>query len=188
MRKKLLIALGILVGVIVVFLGIVALQPSDFRISRSTKVTASSEVVFSQVDDFHNWEGWSPWAKLDPAAKNTFEGPAAGKGAIFKWSGNSEVGEGQMTITDSQPSEKIVIKLEFKRPFEDTSTTEFTFKPEGDQTVVIWNMFGKQNFMGKMVCMFMNMDKMVGGQFDQGLAKMKEIAEQRAKKTDEPAK
>lgn len=180
MRKKILIAVGILAGIVVVFLGIVATQPSEFRITRSTTITAPADIVFSQVDDFHKWENWSPWAKLDPAAKNTFEGPAAGTGAIFKWSGNDKVGQGQMTLTESRPSDKILIKLEFKRPFEDTSTTEFTFKPEGDTTTVTWSMFGQQNFMEKAICMFMNMDKMLGTDFEKGLAQMKKISEEEA--------
>jgi uncharacterized protein YndB with AHSA1/START domain len=180
MRKKILIALGVLAGIVLVFLGIVAMQPSDFRIERSTKISAPPEVVFSQVDNFHKWENWSPWAKLDPAAKNSFEGPESGKGAIFKWSGNDKVGEGQMTITDSQPSDRVVIKLEFKRPFEDTNSTEFTFKPDGEQTLVNWSMAGHHNFMAKAVCLFMNMDQMIGGDFEKGLAQMKKIAEEEA--------
>src|SRR5207248_2982956 len=106
-------------------------------------------VVFAQVNDFHNWEAWSPWAKLDPAVKNTFEGPPSGTGAVFKWSGNDKVGEGSMTITDSRPNELIKIKLEFIKPFADTSDVQFDFNSEGAQTVVIWTMTGHKNFIGK---------------------------------------
>jgi len=134
------------------------------------------------VNDFHNWEAWSPWAKLDPAAKATFEGPSTGTGAIFKWAGNKEVGEGSMTITESRPSDLIRIKLEFLRPFEATNSAEFTFKPEGNRTAVTWSMEGKNNFIAKAVCLFMNMDKMVGGQFEQGLAQMKAVVEAAPKK------
>jgi Polyketide cyclase / dehydrase and lipid transport len=134
------------------------------------------------VNDFHNWEAWSPWAKLDPAAKATFEGPSTGTGAIFKWTGNKEVGEGSMTITESRPSDLIRIKLEFLRPFEATNSAEFTFKPEGNRTAVTWSMEGKNNFIAKAVCLFMNMDKMVGGQFEQGLAQMKAVVEAAPKK------
>jgi len=134
------------------------------------------------VNDFHNWEAWSPWAKLDPAAKATFEGPSTGTGAIFKWVGNKEVGEGSMTITESRPSDLIRIKLEFLRPFEATNSAEFTFKPEGNRTAVTWSMEGKNNFIAKAVCLFMNMDKMVGGQFEQGLAQMKAVVEAAPKK------
>lgn len=180
MRKKILIGLAVFAGLVLVFLGYVALLPPDFRIERSATIAAPPEIVFGQVNDFHKWEHWSPWAKLDPQARNTFEGPSAGKGAKFKWSGNDEVGEGQMTILDSVPHEKITIQLAFIKPFEDTSTTEFTFKPNGEQTVVTWSMFGKQKFIGKLICLFMNMDKMLGGNFDQGLASIKKIAEAEA--------
>jgi hypothetical protein len=173
--------------VVVVLLGgfvvVVAMQPSEFRISRSAAMTAPPADVFAQVNDFHNWEAWSPWAKLDPNAKNTFEGPTAGTGAIFKWAGNSEVGEGGMTITESRPAELVRIKLEFVKPMPGTSDTEFTFKPEGDKTVVTWTMSGHSDFLGKAICLFMNMDKMMGEKFDEGLASMKKVAESAPKPT-----
>ncbi len=171
----------VLAVIIVLFLGIVAIQPSDFRIARSANIAAPPDVVFAQVNDFHNWEAWSPWAKLDPAVKNTFEGSSSGTGAKFSWAGNDKVGEGRMTITESHPSDLIRIKLEFLKPWEATSTTEFTFKPEGDQTKATWTMFGERSFMEKAVCLFMNMDKMLGGEFDKGLAQIKAIAESAAK-------
>jgi uncharacterized protein YndB with AHSA1/START domain len=174
MFKKILIGLAVIVVVLVV---IVALQPSEFRVVRSATISAPPPAVFAEVNDFHKWEAWSPWAKLDPAAKNSFDGPAAGTGAIFNWSGNNEVGEGRMTITESRPSDLIRIKLDFTKPFEATNTTEFTFKPEGNQTVVTWSMFGTNNFVAKAFCLFNSMDKMVGGQFEKGLASMKSIAE-----------
>lgn len=174
MLKKILIAL---VAIVVVFLGVVAMQPSDFRIVRTATMSAPAPAVFGQVNDFHNWEAWSPWAKLDPAAKNSFEGPSAGIGAIFRWAGNKEVGEGGMTITESRPSDLIRIKLEFLKPFAATNSAEFTFKPDGDQTAVTWSMAGKNKFISKAICLFMNMDKMVGGKFEEGLAAMKSIVE-----------
>lgn len=176
-RKKILIAFIVLVAIIGVLAVVVAMQPSEFRITRSAAIAAPPAAVFAQINDFHNWDAWSPWAKLDPAAKNSFEGPAAGKGAIFKWVGNSEVGEGSMTITESQPNDLIRIKLDFIKPFEDTSTAEFTFMPEGKQTVVTWTMFGQHNFLSKAICLVMNMDKMVGGKFDEGLASLKAAVE-----------
>ncbi len=174
MLKKILIVLA---AIVVVFVVVVAMQPSDFRVARSATISAPAPAVFAQVNDFHKWEEWSPWAKLDPAAKSTFEGPPAGTGAIFRWAGNKEVGEGSMTITESRPSDLIRIKLEFLKPFAATNTAEFTFKPEGDQTAVTWSMSGQSNFIGKAFCLFMDMDKMVGGQFEKGLASMKSIAE-----------
>lgn len=178
MLKKILLALAALVVVtILVFVAVVAMQPSEFRIVRSATIPAPAAEVFTQVNDFHNWEAWSPWAKLDPAAKISFAGPSAGTGAIFQWSGNNEVGERSMTITESRPHELIRIRLDFVKPFEDTATEEFTFKPEGDKTTVTWTMFGKNNFMAKAFCLFMNMDKMIGGQFEEGLANMKSVVE-----------
>ena len=174
MIKKILIGL---VVVIAVFVAIVALRPSDFRVERSAVVSAPAPVVFAQVNDLHNWDAWSPWAKLDPAAKQTFEGPRAGTGAAFAWVGNSQVGEGRMTITESRPSELIRFRLDFVKPFAGTNTAEFSFKPQGDQTVVTWSMFGTQNFMAKAFCMFVSMDKMVGGEFEKGLVQMKSVAE-----------
>jgi uncharacterized protein YndB with AHSA1/START domain len=177
--KKVLLTLGV---VVVLFLGFVAAQPSEYRITRSATIAAPPAEVFPQVDNLHNWEAWSPWAKLDPAAKNSFEGPPEGTGSIFKWSGNDQIGEGQMTIIESRPDELVRFKLEFVRPFEDTSTSEFTFQPKGDQTVVTWSMSGRKNFVNKAVCLFMNMDKMLGGDFEKGLAQMKAVVEQPAEK------
>ena len=137
--------------------------------------------MFVLVNDFHNWQAWSPWAKLDPAAKNTFEGPAAGKGAIFKWSGNEQVGEGIMTITESHPNDRILIKIEFLRPMSNTNSVEFTFKPEEDKTRVTWSMSGRKDFTSKAFCLVMDMDKLVGGQFEKGLATLKAIAETKPK-------
>jgi hypothetical protein len=163
--------------VAVLFVIVVALRPAEFRVARSAVMSAPPAVVFAQVNDFHNWEAWSPWAKLDPAARNSFEGPAAGTGAIFRWAGNKNVGEGSMTITESRPGELIRIKLDFLKPFAATCTTEFAFKPEGNQTAVSWSMTGKNNFMSKAMGLFMNCEKMVGGQYEKGLAAMKSIVE-----------
>jgi len=174
MFKKILIALA---AIIALFLVVVAMQPSDFRIERAATISAPPAAVFAQVNDFHKWEAWSPWEKLDPAMKKNFEGAAAGTGAIYSWIGNSEVGEGRMTITESRPNELIGIKLEFLKPFAATNTTEFVFKPAGDQTAVTWSMFGKNNFMSKAFGLFMNMDKMIGTDFEKGLAQMKVVAE-----------
>src|SRR5689334_12374414 len=123
MGKK--IAIGV-VAVIAVFLIVVALQPSEYRIERSASMSAPAADVFAQVNDFHKWEAWSPWAKLDPAAKNTFDGPASGVGAGFAWEGNDKVGVGRMTITESKPAERVAIKLEFLKPFPDVALTELT--------------------------------------------------------------
>ena len=166
-----------LLVLVVGFAAIVALQPSDFRVTRSAAIAAPPEAVFSQVNDLHRWEAWSPWAKLDPAAKSTYEGPAAGVGAAFSWAGNNQVGEGRMTITESRPNDLIRMNLEFIKPIKATNITEFTFKPEGNLTVVAWTMSGKNNFISKAIGLFMDCEKMVGGQFEKGLAQIKSIAE-----------
>lgn len=180
MLPTILIGLGV---VVVVFLIIVAMQPPEYTVTRATTIAAPPSTVFEQVNDLHNWEVWSPWAKLDPAAKKTYDGSPRGAGASFSWSGNKKIGEGRMTIRDSRPNELIRIDLAFVRPFPSTSTSEFTFAPEGDQTSgtggtrVMWSMIGKKNFMSKAFCMFVNMDKMLGGDFEKGLASMKAATE-----------
>jgi hypothetical protein len=170
----------ILLGVamlILLLVILVAMQPGDFRVVRSASMAAPPADVFAQVNDLHTWEAWSPWAKIDPAMKQTYDGQPAGTGAIYSWNGNSQVGEGRMTITDSRPSELVRIKLEFMRPFAGTNDVEFTFKPEGNQTLVTWSMAGTKNFIVKAFGLFMSMDKMVGGMFEQGLAQMKAVVE-----------
>jgi hypothetical protein len=174
MLKKILIGL---VVVVALFAIVVALQPSEYRVARSTTVSAPAPEVFAQVNDFRNWEGWSPWAKLDPAAKSTFGGPPSGQGAIFTWSGNDKIGEGRMTLTESRPAELVRIKVDFVKPFAGTSTSQFAFKPEGNQTAVTWSTSGQHNFISKAICMFMNMDKMLGGEMERGLAQMKSVVE-----------
>ena len=166
-----------LVAVVAVFAGVVAHQPSDFRVVRSATIPAPAAVVFSQVNDFHKWAAWSPWAKMDPAAKNSFAGAPSGTGAVFEWAGNSKVGEGRMTLTESRPPELIRIQLDFVKPFAGTNVTEFTFRPEGNQTVVTWSMSGRNNFIARAFCLFVNMDKMVGGEFEKGLANLKSVTE-----------
>lgn len=173
----------ILAGVgaaIAIFVVVIALQPSEFRIERSATMAAPAPAVFAQVDDFRKWQSWSPWEKLDPALKRVYEGPAAGAGAQYAWVGNKDVGEGRMTILESRPGERVRIKLEFFKPFAATNTAEFSFKPAGDATQVTWSMAGRNNFMARAICLFVNMDKMVGGQFEQGLAQMKAIVERRS--------
>lgn len=177
MRRKLLIAAAILAAIVVVLVIVIAVQPSEFRITRSATIAGPAAVVFAQVNDFQKWQAWSPWAKLDPAAKNTFEGPAAGTGAIFRWAGNNDVGEGKMTIIESRPHELVRFRLEFYKPMAGVCDAEFTFKPVGDQTTVAWTMTGRNNFVAKAICLVMDMDQMVGGQFEKGLASIKSIVE-----------
>jgi hypothetical protein len=178
MLKKILIGIAAVVGI---FLIIVALQPAQYRVVRTATIPAAPSVVFEQVNDLHKWDAWSPWAKLDPAMKTNFEGPQTGPGAAYSWVGDSKVGEGKMSITDSKTNELVRLKLEFIKPFASVATTEFTFKPEGNQTSVSWSMAGDKSFISKAFCLFMNMDKMVGGDFEKGLASLKSVVQVAAK-------
>ena len=176
--KKILIVLGL---ILLVFVVVVALQPADFRVSRSLAMAAPPAAAFAQVNDFHKYDAWSPWVKLDPKAKISYEGPDAGVGAKFNWAGNSDVGKGSMTIVESKPDEQIRLDLEFVEPMAGKCDTLFTFKPEGEKTIVTWNMAGKNNFIQKAMSLFMNCDKIVGDQFEIGLNNMKAIVEAQPK-------
>jgi hypothetical protein len=178
MLKKILAAV---LAIVVVLVAVVAMQPSEFRIARATTIAAPAPAVFAQVNDFHKWEAWNPWGKLDPGVKQTYEGAPAGTGAVYTWSGNSQVGAGRMTVVESRPSDLVRIKLEFFKPMAGTSMADFTFKPEGDQTAVTWTMTGTNTFVAKALGLVMNMDRMIGGQFEKGLADMKTVAEAAAK-------
>jgi hypothetical protein len=169
-----LIFLVIVAGILI---AIIAKQPTDFCITRSTLISAPASAVFAEVIDLHHWEAWSPWAKLDPDAKNSFEGPPYGTGAIMRWDGNNKVGTGSMAIIDNSPDKFIRFKLEFLKPFKATNTAEFSFKSDNHQTTVTWSMSGTNNFIGKAMGLIINCEKMVGGQFQQGLAALKSVVE-----------
>ena len=179
MLIKILIGIAILVGVFII---IVATRPADFRVTRTATIVAPPAVVFAQVNDLHQWVAWNPWGKLDPACKMTYEGPPAGTGAGYTWAGNNKVGEGRMIITESRPNELIRFDLEFLKPFKAANVTEFTFNSDGNQTSVSWSMSGKKNFMFKAMGLFMDSDKMVGGDFEKGLADLKSVAEAASRK------
>jgi len=169
--------LGGIAAAVAAFLVVVALQPADFRIERSAGMRAAPPAVFAQVNDLQNWRAWSPWEKIDPALKRSYDGPRAGAGASYAWAGNQDVGEGRMTITESRPGELVRIRLEFFKPFAAVNTAEFSFRPAGEGTAVTWTMTGQNNFLARAICMFVSMDAMVGGMFDQGLAQMKAVVE-----------
>ena len=176
MLKKILILL--ILG-IAGLAGYVALQPDNFRIERRMTVDAPPQEVFAQVNDFHKWDDWSPWAKLDPDATVAFDGPRAGQGAVFRWSGNDKIGQGTMTLVTSKPGEFVRVDVEFVKPFEGKSTSEFTFRPQGDRTQVTWTSHGPMNFLSKAMCLIMNMEKMLGPDMEKGLVQMKAVAEGR---------
>jgi uncharacterized protein YndB with AHSA1/START domain len=175
MLKKILIALVLILAALLV---VVAMQPSEFRVERTTTIAAAADAVFAQVNDLHKWDAWSPWAKLDPAAKITFDGPEAGQGASMAWSGNDEVGEGKMTIVESHPNDDIKLKVDFTKPFEGSINSDFGFKANADKTDVSWAMTGHRTLVQKAICLVMNGDKMMGGDLEKGLAQLKSVAEQ----------
>jgi len=175
MITKILLALGL---VILVLLVVISLRPNDFRYSRSATIAAPATVLFEQINDLQKFQIWNPWAKVDPDAKITYAGPPTGVGASYSWAGNNEVGEGTMTAIESHPPELVRFRMEFRKPMAAVSTAEFTFKPEGDKTIVTWSMFGPNNFMGKAVGLFIDCDKMVGDQFEKGLANLAETVKQ----------
>ena len=166
-----------LLGIIAIVLVVAALQPADFRIARTTTLYAPPAAVYDQISNFQKWSDWSPWAKLDPAMKSEISVPAAGVGASYAWSGNSAVGAGRMTITDVKLGESVTMKLEFTKPMAATNTTEFLLKRDGSGTEITWSMSGHHSFMGKVVGLVMNMDKMVGTKYEEGFANLKKIVE-----------
>jgi hypothetical protein len=174
MLRKILIVVGVIV---VGFAVAAAMQPAHFRVERSATMAAPDSVVFAQVIDFHKWKAWSPWAGLDSSMQETYSGPPSGVGASYAWAGNSKVGEGRMTILESTPSSLIRIKLEFLKPIAATNIAEYTFTPAPAGTEVHWIMTGDNNYIGKAIGMVVSMDRMVGGDFEKGLAQMKVVAE-----------
>lgn len=171
--------LFLIIAAFAIFFIHVARLPSAFLISRHATIPAPVDVVFEQVNNFHHWQAWSPWARIDPDANTIYEGPVSGVGAKFRWSGNKHIGAGNMMITESEANQLIRIRLEFIRPQPGISTTEFTFEPDGEQTVVYWSMSGHNNFIARAVLMlmFVNMDKIVGSMFEQGLYNLRGVIE-----------
>jgi uncharacterized protein YndB with AHSA1/START domain len=167
----------IIIAVIVVILLYAVTRPDSFRVERSTTIKAPPEKVFALIDDFRQWEAWSPYQKRDPAMKKTFSGAPSGKGAVYTWDGNSKIGAGHMEIIESTPPSRIVITLDFTRPIKAHNMVEFTLAPKGSDTEVIWVMHGPSPYLSKLMGIFMNMDRMVGDDFEAGLANLKAVAE-----------
>ncbi len=182
MLKKLLLGVAVL---LVAVCGLIATRPSTFTLQRTATFKASPDIAFALVNDFHHWGQWSPWDKMDPNQKRAFEGAATGTGAIYGWSGNDQVGEGRMTIEESKANELVRIKLEFIKPWQATNSTTFTFSPAAEGVSVTWKMEGHNDFMGKAFSLVMDMDAMVGKDFDNGLANMGKAAEAEALKRAE---
>ena len=171
MIKKVALFFLVLMGAIAI---VAAMQPSSFHVERSATFDATAEKIFEHVNNLHKWDAWSPWAKIDPKAQLTFEGPEAGVGASMIWSSESnEVGKGRMTITESRAAELIKFRLDFTTPMQATNTAEFNFKQNANQTTVTWSMSGEKNFIMKVVGLFMDCDKMIGTPFEKGLNNLK---------------
>lgn len=162
---------------IVALLAYAATRPGSFRIERNAAIKASPKKILSLLEDFREWRKWSPWEELDPNLKRNYSGAEKGVGAIYAWEGNSKAGHGRMEILEASPR-RVRIKLDFLKPFKASNTAEFMLTPAGDDTTVNWAMVGAQPFMVKLMSIFMDMEKMVGPDFERGLANMKRAAEQ----------
>lgn len=176
--KKVLkyLGLAVLSGIVVVCV-VAATRPDEFSISRSTTIAAPPSAVYANLEDFHKWQAWSPWEKMDPSMQRTFSGAEHGQGATYSWKGNDKVGEGTQTITEAKPGERVVLRLHFMKPFEATNTVEFAIQGASNSSKVSWTMKGHSNFMMKVFGLFMNMDEMVGKDFEEGLANLKRVSE-----------
>ena len=176
MLKKLFILLA---AIVIAFLAYVAMQPADYRVARSTEIAAAPEAIFPHVNSIKKFDVWSPWSKIDPNAVMTYEGPEAGKGAVGKWKGNADVGEGVMTIVESQPARDVKMKLDFVSPFTATADSAFHLEPAGPNTKVTWEMTGRHDFLMRAMCILMrhSVDDEIGGKYEEGLANLKKLVE-----------
>jgi uncharacterized protein YndB with AHSA1/START domain len=174
MLKTIAFSLAVMV---VALLAYASTRPDSFRVERSTTIKAPMDKVFGLVNDFHQWQSWSPWEKLDPAMVRTFTGPNSGKGTVYAWSSDGKAGAGRMEILDAPAPTKVLIKLDFIKPFEAHNTAEFTLTPVGDSTQINWAMYGPSPFIAKVMGVFFSMDSLVGKDFAEGLANLKAVAE-----------
>ena len=176
-------ALGVLVVVLVGFALFVATRPAHFKLSRALAMHAPADVVYSQIADFHEWAGWSPWDKMDPSMKRTYGGADRGVGATYAWHGNDKVGIGSMTMRDARPSSRVVVSLDLEKPMKAHHVTTFSLLPHGERTTLVtWSLEGDNGFVGKTFSVFVDMDKMIGRDFERGLDTLKSIAEGEAAK------
>jgi uncharacterized protein YndB with AHSA1/START domain len=177
MLMNIAIAILILLAIAGGLLVFAATKPDTFQVQRRTTIKAPPEKIFALINDFRNWSGWSPYEKLDPAMKRTLSGAAQGKGSIYEWASDGRAGRGRMEITDAAPPSQITIKLDFVKPFESHNTVNFTTQPAGDSTTVTWAMQGPNPYLAKVMSIFVSMDRMVGKDFETGLANLKALAE-----------
>jgi uncharacterized protein YndB with AHSA1/START domain len=177
MLETITIIAGVLAIAVAIILILAATKPNTFSVRRATTVKAPPDKIFGLINDFHQWGTWSPYENKDPAMKRTYTGAERGKGAVYAWDGNKNVGSGRMEILDASEPSKIVIRLDFFTPFEAHNTAEFTMLPQGDATNVTWLMHGPAPFMSRMMQVFINMDNMIGKDFETGLANLKRLTE-----------
>ena len=173
MFKKIALVVVVLVAGVLAY---AATRPDSLHVQRAASIKAPPEKIVALISDFHSWTAWSPYEKVDPAMKRTYSGAASGKGAVYEWEGNSQVGQGRMEITETSPS-RVTIKLDFVKPLEGHNIAAFTLIPQGDATNVAWTMDGPTPYIGKVIGVFVDMDHMIGKDFETGLANMKAIAE-----------
>jgi uncharacterized protein YndB with AHSA1/START domain len=174
MWKTIIIVVVLLIAGILIY---ASTKPDTFHVERTVNIKATPDKLFPYINDFHQWQPWSPYEKLDPAMTRRFSGAAAGEGAVYEWEGNSKAGAGRITITQAVPSSKILLNLEMLKPFAATNDVAFTLRPEGDTTQVTWAMDGRNTLLPKVMSLFLNMDAMVGDQFEEGLNNLKAVAE-----------
>ena len=176
--SNVLLVIGIIILLLVAAVLIfAATKPDTFRFERSTTIAAPPEKIFPHISDFHAWPAWSPYERKDPAMTRTFSGAAMGKGAIYEWDGDRNVGKGRIEITDASPPSRVALNLDMLKPFEAHNKVEFALQPQGSATVVTWAMHGHTPYLAKIMHVFFNMDRMVGGDFEAGLASLKAVAE-----------
>jgi hypothetical protein len=166
----------IVASLLAAVLGWAATKPDTFRVERTRTMQAPPEKIVAMLEDFRQWRSWSPFEKLDPAMERGYSGPQSGKGAVYTWKGNSKAGEGRMEIVDVSPS-RVTMKLEFQRPFKASNVIEFLLQPAGNETSVTWTMQGPSLYIGKVMGLFISMDKMIGKDFESGLANLKQRVE-----------
>jgi hypothetical protein len=169
MLKKIALVLAVLIVVILV---LAATRPDRFHVERTATVNAPPEAIFPLINDFHEWGKWSPYEKLDPGMRRTYDGAASGTGAVYQWDGNSQAGKGRMEIARSNPNSLVSIKLDFDKPLESHNVAQFTLQPRGTSTEVTWSMDGPNLFVGKVMGLFIDMDNMIGRDFETGLANL----------------
>ncbi|MCC6466927.1 MAG: SRPBCC family protein [Alphaproteobacteria bacterium] len=178
MLKKIVVGTAALAGFVVAgVLAFAATQPDTFRVERTASIKAPPEKIFALVNDLHQHRLWSPWEKKDPDMKRSYSGAASGKGAVYEWDGNKEIGKGRMAIAETKPPTQVVFALDFLQPFEAHNIAGFDLRPKGDATDVTWSIHGPMPFLSKVMCVFFDMDKMIGREFETGLANLKAVTE-----------